>query len=187
MAECDEQWLDVVGYEGLYEVSNKGRIRSLFRIRRNGILTKRDEPYYPRFHSGRSGHLSVWLYKNGTGRKWLVHRVVAIAFLQNEDNLPFINHKDEIPYHNNVENIEWCTPAYNNNYGTIRERMRKALLNRADLSIPVARISSDGSIKEYVSMQEASRINGLPQSNIWQCCNFKRKTCGGYKWTYKQK
>lgn len=181
----EEIWKDVFGYEGLYEVSNKGNVRSWYRIRRNSILTKREEPFYPHFCKRHSGHLTVWLYKNGKGKCWLVHRLVAIAFLPNPDNLPFINHKDEIPYHNNVENIEWCTPAYNNNYGTIKERMSKVLLNRKDLSVPVIRIDSTGKKKEYVSMQDASRKNGLPEPNIWKCCQGMRHTCGGYSWTYK--
>lgn len=185
MAKKEETWLPVVGYEGLYEVSNMGNVRSWYRILRNGILTKRETPYYPRKYKKPSGHLSVWLYKNGKGRSWLVHRLVAIAFLPNPDNLPFINHKDEIPYHNNVENIEWCTPAYNNSYGTIKERMSKSLLNRKDLSFPVVRISSNGKKKTYPSMQEAARDNNVFQSNIWKCCNGERHTCGGYFWTYK--
>ena len=183
MAE-KEVWKDVVGYEGLYEVSNQGRIRSWYRIRRNNILTKRDSPYYPKFNKLHDGHLSVWLYKNGHGRKWLVHRLVAITFLPNPANLPFINHKDEIPYHNNVDNIEWCTTAYNNSYGTVRNRMSQKLLNREDLSKPVLRVSSNGDVCEYPSMQEAARKNSLPQSNIWKCCNGLRFFCGGYRWRY---
>ena len=180
-----EVWKDVVGYEGLYEVSDLGRVRSWYRTLRNRVLTKREEPYYPRLHSCHSRHLAVWLYKNGTSRRWLVHRLVAMAFLPNPDNLPFINHKDEIPYNNNVDNLEWCTPAYNNSYGTIKERMSKALLNRPDMSMVVIRIDKYGHKKEYVSMQEAARQNGLNQPNIWKCCNGIHHTCGGYKWTYK--
>lgn len=180
-----EIWKDVVGYEGLYEVSNKGRIRSLYRKLRNSILTKRSKPYYPHQAKRHSGHLSIWLYKDGKGKNWLVHRIVALAFIPNPDNLPFINHRDEIPYHNNVENIEWCTAAYNNNYGTVKERMSEALLNRKDLSIKVVRISPDGTRKSYPSMQEAARENNLFQSNIWRCCNGERHTCGGFLWNYK--
>lgn len=102
----EEIWKAIPEYEGFYEVSNLGKVRSWCKILRNGILTKRNKPYYPKLHSGHSGHLSVWLYKNGVGKKWQVHRLVAIAFIPNPQNLPFINHKDEIPYHNIVENLE---------------------------------------------------------------------------------
>lgn len=186
MAKDKEIWKDVVGYEDLYEVSNFGNVRSLYRVRKNGVLTKREEPYYPHQHSCHSGHLAIWLYKNGASRKWLVHRLVAIAFLPNPDNLQFINHKDEKPYNNHVENLEWCTTAYNNSYGTVRCRMSNTLLNRSDLSMPILRVSSNGDIREYPSMQEAVRENHLPQSNIWKCCNGKRRTCGGYAWRYKE-
>lgn len=182
----EEIWKWVVGYEGLYEVSNKGRIRSLYRLLRNGKLTKRKKPYLVHQTArGKTKHLSVWLYKDGDGKHWLVHRVVAMAFIPNPNKLPFINHRDEIPFHNNVENIEWCTAAYNNSYGTVKERMRDALLNRKDLSMNVVRISTDGSKIIYPSMQEAARENKLPQPNIWKCCNGERHTCGGYYWAYK--
>ncbi len=194
----NEIWKDVVGYEGLYEVSNKARIRSLYRILSNGVLTKREKCYYVHQKArGRSKHLSVWLYKNGKGKHWLVHRIVALAFIPNPDNLPFINHKDENPLNNNVSinrdgtinaeksNLEWCTAAYNNSYGTVKERISRALLNRKDLSLKIVRISFDGKRKIYPSMQEAARDNKLFQPNIWKCCNGERRTCGGYYWNYK--
>lgn len=182
----EETWLPVAGYEELYEVSNKGRIRSQKRLLKDGTMLDRDKTFYPHFHSSVMGYLSVWLYKGGIGKKYLVHRIVAKAFIPNTQNYPFINHKDETPYNNNVENLEWCTASYNNSYGTVRMRMSGKLINRKDKSIPILKIDKNGEITEYPSMQEASRKNGLPQSNIQKCCKGERHLCGGFFWKYKE-
>lgn len=112
-----EEWRDVVGYEGLYEVSNLGRVRSVdrqlkyrdsYRTVKGIYIQQLYEPY---------GHLFVRLCKEGKKKQTYVHRLVAQAFIPNPDNLPCINHKNEIPDDNRVENLEWCTVAYNNTYG----------------------------------------------------------------------
>ena len=99
-----EEWKNVIGYEGLYEVSNKGNVRN---VRRNTLL---------RF-SNNQGYIQVWLYKNGIRTGLKVHRLVAQAFIPNPDNLPEVNHKDENPINNSVNNLEWCDHKYNVNYG----------------------------------------------------------------------
>lgn len=192
----DEIWKPIPGYEGYYDVSNKGRVRSLVRKSKYGVLSERKTPRINSM-SNRRGYYMTWLYKEGEGKHWLVHRLVALAFIPNPNNLPFVNHKDENPSNNFVyvkpsgtiderkSNLEWCTTEYNNNYGTVKERMRKALLNRPDLSMPIIRIDKEGRKTEYPSMQEASRVNGTHQSNIWKCCNGERITCKGYRWQYK--
>lgn len=100
-----EEWKNVIGYEGLYEVSNKGNVRN---VRRNTLL---------RLSKNKYGYIQVWLYKNGIRTGFNVHRLVAEVFLSNPDNLPMINHKDEDKTNNNVTNLEWCTAKYNVNYG----------------------------------------------------------------------
>lgn len=115
-----EIWKDVVGYEGLYQISNCGKIRTVSRyvhIKHRGFegfrLVKQKEmkPYiYNRY-------IGVSLTKDGKSSQKLIHRLVAEAFIPNPDNLPFINHKDENPSNNNVNNLEWCMPNYNCNYG----------------------------------------------------------------------
>ena len=100
-----EEWKNVIGYEGLYEVSNKGNVRN---VRRNTLLRLTKTNY---------GYIQVSLYKNGIRTGLKVHRLVAEVFIPNPDNLPQINHKDEDKTNNNVTNLEWCTAKYNNNYG----------------------------------------------------------------------
>lgn len=116
----NEIWKPVVGYEGLYEISNLGRVKSLGNTlkgsRFRGIETIR------RQEVSKFGYYRVALRKDRKYKHWSVHRLVAIAFLPNPDNLPVVNHKDENPKNNRVDNLEWCTHQYNINYGTARER-----------------------------------------------------------------
>lgn len=107
-----EQWKPVAGYEGDYEVSNFGRVRSLKRSTYGRILR-------PCF-DGRKHYLHVSLSKNGVSTVKNVHRIVAIAFLENPDNLPEVNHKDEDKTNNCANNLEWCSHVYNNRYGSKR-------------------------------------------------------------------
>ena len=106
-----EEWRSIPGYEGLYEVSNKGNVRN---VRRNTLL---------RLPKTNKGYIQVVLCKNGIMNGLKVHRLVAQAFIPNPDNLPMVNHKDEDKTNNNVDNLEWCDAKYNSNYGTSIERM----------------------------------------------------------------
>ena len=99
-----EEWKNIIGYEGLYEVSNMGNVRN---VRRNTLL---------RF-SKNQGYIQVYLYKNGIRTGFKVHRLVALTFIPNPDNLPQVNHKDEDKTNNSVDNLEWCDHKYNINYG----------------------------------------------------------------------
>lgn len=106
-----ETFLSVPGYDGLYEVSNLGNVKSL----RSGRLMKRS--------LSSIGYEMTTLTKDGKQKTYLIHRLVALAFIPNPENLEEINHKDEVKTNNRVENLEWCTRKYNLNYGTYRERM----------------------------------------------------------------
>ena len=107
-----EEWKEIPGYEGLYEVSNMGNVRN---VRRNTLLRLSKDCY---------GYTQVSLYKNSIRTGLRVHRLVAQAFLSNPDNLPQVNHKDEDKSNNRVDNLEWCDSKYNLNYGTARIRSR---------------------------------------------------------------
>lgn len=134
-----EEWKDIKGYEGIYQVSSYGRVRSLDRIvERKGkgdffikgrVLTQSDDT---------NGYMKVSLTKHDQKRTFKVHRLVAIHFLDNPNNLPCVNHKDENKLNNNVDNLEWCTKAYNNSYGTKAKRQsetRKKLFREGKLKV----------------------------------------------------
>ena len=121
----EEIWKPVVGYEGLYEVSNTGRVRSLDRYDRMNRFWK---GRILNLHTDTGGYLYAQLYLNGKGKNYLVHRMVAQAFIPNPDNLPQVNHKDENKINDCVENLEWCSREYNINYGTIKDRIRNTAI-----------------------------------------------------------
>lgn len=169
-----EEWRNIGGYEGLYQVSNMGRVKSIHyyhgtyeRIMKPGKIN--------------SGYLVVSLCKDGKTKGHLVHRLVAQAFLDNTDNLTEVNHKDENPLNNSVGNLEFCDRKYNVNYGTGNQRRAKTL------SRTVYQYTMDGElVKEWKSLMEIERSMGFSVGNISQCCNGQRKTAYGYKWTYNK-
>ena len=160
----NESWVDVVGYEGLYEVSDLGRVKNI----KTGRILK---PW-----NISTGYLLVSLCKNGIVRKALIHRLVATAFLPNPQNLPEVNHRDENKSNNAVENLEWCTHDYNMNYGTIYERLSK----------PVLQFNLQGNlIKEWPSVSKVEEEMGI--THISDCClgRYGYKTAKGFIWRYK--
>ena len=122
----EEIWRPIDGYEGLYEVSNTGLIRSLDRFvgNRNRIKGK-----ILSIKIEKNGYCSVALFKYGKMKRYLVHRLVAQEFIPNTEGLPQVNHKDEDKTNNRVENLEWCTAKYNINYGS---RLNKSLLTKSE-------------------------------------------------------
>lgn len=115
----EEIWKDIVGLEGYYQVSNMGHVRSLDRVKSDGIRMKGK---IKKTHYDACGYEMVQLSKDGEIKHFSIHRLVAIAFLPNPNNLPQVNHKDEVRNHNTVDNLEWCTVQYNQRYGHRRER-----------------------------------------------------------------
>lgn len=177
-----EQWKSIDGYEGLYEVSNLGNVKSL-----GNNANRKDKFLKP---ATVKGYQQVGLWKDGKRKKFLVHRLVAQAFLEKpfDPNATDINHKDENPLNNRVENLEWCTRAYNNNYGTRNERAAKAKrgVYNTKNSKPVYQYSISGEfIREWVSSAEVERTLGIAQQSVNQCCRGVRKSSRGYKWAYK--
>ena len=176
----NEIWKDILGYEGLYQVSNWGRVRSLDRWIKSCYGSKQFiRGKILKLCIGLSNYLFVSLCKNGKHTNFLVHRLVAEAFLDNPDNLPQVNHKDEDKQNNHYLNLEWCTHEYNINYGTRNEKCSKKL------SKPVLQYTLDGQfVKEWKSIKECGR-NGFVSANIYKCCNGKRKKHKCFIWRYK--
>lgn len=184
----DEIWKPVKGFEGLYEVSNLGRVRSLDRKVRNrgGFALKKGKILSDAAVSGH-GYRKVGLWKDNMGTNALVHRLVAEAFIPNPDNLPEVNHKDENPRNNCVENLEWCDGYYNMTYGTLQQRKADKLRGRPIGSQPILQYSKDGElIARYDSaLKAAEAING-DNSAICKCANGKVKTSYGFVWKWEQ-
>lgn len=164
----NEIWRDVVGYEGRYQASDLGNIKSLIS---NKILKPRID---------KNGYFKVILYTgNGDKKEFRLHRLIAETFIPNPENLPCVNHIDEDKTNNAVDNLEWCTVAYNNTYGTRLERMSKTR------SKPIIQLSLEGDfIREWNSTREAAEFMGCCRENINRCLVGVTKTAYGYKWKY---
>ena len=117
-----ESWKDIEGYEGMYQISNEGRVKSLERQKEDGRFCR--ERLLKQTISDR-GYCRVGLQKGKKLKVVYVHRLVAEAFIPNPDNLPQVNHKDESKLNNSAQNLEWCTAKDNNNYGTKTKRARE--------------------------------------------------------------
>lgn len=181
-----ERWEDVENYEGLYQVSKNGLVRSLDRINlRNNQIAIHQKGKMLNASIGKNGYLVVSLWKNGEGKSHYVHRLVAKAFLPNKYNLPEVNHKDEIKLNNNVNNLEWCNRIYNNNYATRNKRLSKSLTNNEKTSKKIAQYSIDNQLlKVWSSSREIERALHIPNMAIWRVCNGYRKSSHGYLWRY---
>lgn len=189
-----EEWRDVVGYEGLYAVSNMGNV----------MCVKKLKP------SPRGGYPGVVLSKNGKRESKSVHRLVAEAFIPNPERLPVVNHKDEDKGNARADNLEWCTAKYNMNYGTIRERRsvsqtarladnpdflaafldagaENARKYRAKISRPVVQLTASGEIvAEFSTEAEAAKATGISQSSISACCRGEYAQTKGYVFKFKE-
>ena len=175
-----EVWKDIQGYEGKYQVSNLGNVKSL-----NYNNTCKEHLLNQTLCRG---YMCIHLSKNCIHKWFLVHRLVATAFINNTDNLPEVNHIDEDKTNNCVSNLEWCDRKYNNNYGTRISRSLKTLKlrNRETAERAVLQFTKDGKfVNEYKSISEAERSTGIYQSSIVSCCKVRRLTAGGYIWKYK--
>lgn len=169
----NEIFKDIEGYEGIYQISNLGRVKSL-----NYNHTRKEKILKPRnCHS----YLRVQLYKNGQKEMPFIHRLVAQAFLSNPQNLPEVNHKDEDKSNNCVDNLEWVTRKENINYGT------RTLRAAEKCSKKVLQFTKDGTfIQEWPSAYEIwHQLPKFRQSAICDCCNGKRKSAYKFIWRYK--
>lgn len=178
----DEIWKDVNGLEQWYEVSNKGRIRRKDRIVKSGKGWHREiKSDILKMRTHVSGYKTVHLRVNeiGYNRSTVrVHRLVAEAFVPNPNNYPCVNHKDENKANNNADNLEWCTIAMNNSYGTRPERVlkRQRYGNEHFEGTAIAEIDeNDNIVKAWRSMSDISRAYGISVQTIHTNCNGKTK------------
>lgn len=123
----------------------------------------------------KDGYYYVGLCKNGKRKSFAVHRLVAVHFIENENDFPQVNHKDENKDNNNVNNLEWCTEKYNSNYGSARQR-QASKVSRAVVCIETGEV--------FLSQKQAGEKTSVSHRHISDCCKNDRHTCGGYHWRY---
>ena len=164
-----EVWKDIQGYNGNYQVSDCGHVRSMS-FHRTG------ETKVLKINKHRNGYFSVLLFDNGKRKRLYIHRLVAEAFIPNPFNFPQVNHKDEDKSNNHVDNLEWCTAMYNSRYGTGNKRKAEAL------SKAVNQYTLDGTfVKTWDSVKEVKRAGF---SNVRRCIKGITHQCKGYVWRF---
>lgn len=182
-----EEWRDVVGCEGCYEVSNLGRVRGVARTLKDGRCWK---PRVMKLIKHPAGYLQIRLSSaNGIKNTYKVHRLVAMAFIPNPNNLPQIDHIDGNRANNTAENLRWCTAGENSNNPITRSRM--------SCSAHISKIGKFGKLNNatkpvvcietgilYWGTHEVNRKLGIDGSHVTSVCKGKQKTCGGYHWRY---
>ena len=181
--ETQEIWKDIIGYEGLYQVSNTGRIKSLerrVRAQKEGS-TQLIKEKIRKISYNSNGYALVVLAKEGKNKTFLVHKLVANAFVDNPNEYTIVNHKDECKSNNNSSNLEWCTSLYNNTYRNIHLRrntnnvVRKIIQYDLDMN----------EIKRWDSLIEACNFYNIQSSNVIKCCKGERSTACGFVWRYR--
>lgn len=195
-----ELWKDIKNYEGLYQISNYGRVKAL----EKSVWTGKYFKYYPeiilKLTSDKDGYLCITLHKDGKAKSFKVHRLVAEAFIPNPDNKPTVNHKNGDKTKNYVDNLEWMTNKENtaharrtglmkeNQYGKNNYMYGKYGKDNPN-SISVIQIdkNTNNVIKEFYSIIDAQREININATHIIDVCKGRRKTAGGYKWKYKNK
>lgn len=174
-----EEWKDIQGYEGLYKVSNKGRVYS---TSTGTIITPK---------TNNKGYHHIILCKSGEKKSFLVHRLVASAFIPCKDPSLTVNHIDENRTNNEVENLEWCTLSqnikmYNENHpDRFKHRQYKGSRNRSFSKRLIKQMTKDGTIvRMWESITDIKHTLNYNNWSISQCCDNKRKSAYGYIWQY---
>lgn len=170
-----EEWKDIKGYEGLYQISNLGNVKSVYKNGNFKIL----------IGGIKNGYRQVILVKDGKRKYINVHRLVAEAFIPNKENKSQVNHIDGNKLNNKVDNLEWCTQSENmkHAYKIGLEKPLYAIINKRAKKVKQYD-KNNNLINCYNGIKEAARINNINPGDITKCCKNKRKQVGGYVWRY---
>lgn len=174
-----EIWKDIEGLGGYYQISNLGRVKSVSRIvmRKSTPMRVKERILKPYMNGGYAQYLCMY---EGKGYDIFAHREVAKAFIPNPYNLPCVNHKDENPSNNHVDNLEWCTYSYNLSYNGL------AVKRMISKRLPILQYSKSGEfIREWSHAREAAEALGINKRAIYNCCQGRTKTSGGFIWKRK--
>lgn len=171
-----EEWKDIEDYEGLYQVSSEGRVKSL-KFGKEKIL---------RYTKANKGYAQLTLSKNSIQTTYKIHRLVAEAFIPNPDNKPQIDHINTDRTDNRVENLRWVTPKENCNNSITIENYSKCKLGLLNHNTkPILQFTKDGEfVKKWDSMSEIEKELGFNHSHLTSCCRQKKKSAYGYVWMY---
>lgn len=169
----NEIWKDIKGYEGRYQVSNMGNVKSL-----NYNYTGKEKNLRARKPNTYNKYMAIELCKNNKKEVFFIHRLVAEAFIQNFKNLPVVNHKDGNKTNNKADNLEWC--SYSSNVRHAYDTKLIKLKNRA-----VSQYGLDGKyIRDWNGVREIQRTLGYSSGALCDCCKGRQKTAYGYIWKY---
>lgn len=186
-----EVWKDIQGYEGLYQVSNLGRVISIRKNRTNTPVQLKDQPIIMKLSLSSSGYCHVQLYKDGEYKTHNVHRLVANTFIPNPDKKPEVNHIDANKTNNSVSNLEWVTRMENLHHAaslglTPPSPMLGKYGENNPNSKPILQYDANGCfIKEWDSIMSIARHYSCNNSMISACVNGRVKTSLGYIWKEK--
>lgn len=186
-----EIWKDIPNYEGLYQISNLGNVKSLSRYKQNHNKKQIVEEKIRKNIISKTGYYTCMLNKNGKNKLFKVHRLVALVFIDNPNNLPIVNHIDGNKLNNNYKNLEWCTYSHNNKEAyrlglkgnekdfrglkKYNEKLKKEIL-QYDLNCNF--------IKKWNSISEIQKELGYATTNISKCCKGKYNKAYNYIWEY---
>lgn len=180
-----EIWKDIPNYEGLYQVSNLGNVKSLDHYSSNGFTDILYKGRLLKQQKDKYGYLSVVLYKNGKYKRCKVHRLVALAFIENLYDMTEINHIDGNKKNNNVSNLEYSTRSLNNKHAYSIGLKSPKLGTDNNLSKGIEQLDLNYRlIATWSSARDIARVLNIDDSSVIKCCKGKRKTTGGYLWRY---
>ena len=183
----EEIWKDIKGFEGLYQVSNTGKVFSMCRfiIDKNDNEKQIDHKMLSQY-TNKNGYKIVKLYKNCKGKSFKVHRLVLESFIENKLNKPCINHMDGNKLNNQLDNLDWVTHKENTQHAFKSGLQKSSSIGKFGkdnrLSKAVVQIQTESIGRVFWSRLEAERKTGISSRKIALCCNGKRRTAGGYKW-----
>lgn len=179
-----EMWAKIGGFNGEYEISSYGRVRS-YKIEHNRYHTGvQKRPHLLKTRKDKRGYIHIFLNKNGKCVNYLIHRLVAQAFLPNPNNYPQVNHKDENKSNNKVENLEWCTKKYNLHYSNVCQKMVTAAKIKRQ-KVVLMYDEENRFLREFESATIAAKYIGDYQQNVSACCYGKIKKVKGFIFKFK--
>jgi hypothetical protein len=186
-----EEWKDIKGYEGIYQASNLGRIKSLDRIKqtkgRYGKMQIKIKGVILKASANHDNYLEVVLSKNGKSKTKRVNRIIAETFIENPNNYKQVNHINGVKTDNRVDNLEWCN-CKDNIYHALKNNLMKPVKGEKHYkSKKVGKFDKNNNLlEEYDTINNAAKNNNICHTGIVNCLKLRTKTAGGFIWKYME-